>query len=159
MNELENDQLKQLDAKATIIYKFVTRYNDYIRSVHDYGTGEVVNMVEVHTLTFIEENPGVTVSKVALEWNRTKGAVSQVIKKLENRDFIYRKKEDGNAKNIHLYVTEKGKKLSQAHKAYDLQELIWADKILKAEFSLEEVDAFYKVMARYTKLLDDPREY
>ncbi|WP_260399874.1 helix-turn-helix domain-containing protein [Peribacillus simplex] len=49
-------------------------------------------MVEVHTLTVIEENPGITVTEVALEWNRTKGPVSQIITKLEKRSLIIRKK-------------------------------------------------------------------
>ncbi|MGW8427674.1 MarR family transcriptional regulator [Peribacillus simplex] len=74
-----NAKYYELDAKANIIYKFVMNYNDYIKTARDYGTGEIINMVEVHTLTVIEENPGITVTEVALEWNRTKSAVSKII--------------------------------------------------------------------------------
>ncbi|WP_076982523.1 MarR family transcriptional regulator [Bacillus siamensis] len=49
-------------------------------------------MVEVHTLSVIEENPGITVTEAALKRNRTRGAVSQIISKLEKRDLIIRKK-------------------------------------------------------------------
>ncbi|WP_076983037.1 MarR family transcriptional regulator [Bacillus siamensis] len=49
-------------------------------------------MVEVHTLTVTEENPGITVTEAALKRNRTRGAVSQIISKLEKRDLIIRKK-------------------------------------------------------------------
>jgi DNA-binding MarR family transcriptional regulator len=129
-------------------------YNDYIKTARDYGTGEIINMVEVHTLTLIEENPGITVTEVALEWNRTKGAVSQIITKLEKRDLIIRKKEAGNAKNVHLYVTDKGKLLSIAHKDYDIKELTRADKTLRNSFTTEEINVFYKVMQKYTELLD-----
>lgn len=163
MNDTENiiqrnAKYHELDAKANIIYKFVITYNDYIKTAHDYGTGEIINMVEVHTLTVIEENPGITVTEVALEWNRTKGAVSQIIAKLEKRGLIIRKKEDGNAKNVHLYVTERGELLSKAHKAYDIKELTWADKILHNSFTTEEIDAFYKVMQQYTEVLNLPRQ-
>ena len=162
MNDTENlvhinEKYHELDIKANIIYKFVMTYNDYIKAAHDYGTGEIINMVEVHTLTVIEENPGITVTKVALEWNRTKGAVSQIITKLENRGLIIRKKENGNAKNIHLYATEKGIILSKAHKAYDIKELTWSNKILHDNFTTEEIDVFYRIMNRYTELLDMPR--
>ncbi|WP_068504372.1 MarR family transcriptional regulator [Paenibacillus kribbensis] len=60
-------------------------YSDYIKATRDYGTGDHINMVEVHTLTMIEENPGITAAKLALEWNRTKGAASQIVIKLEQR--------------------------------------------------------------------------
>lgn len=148
----------ELDAKANIIYKFVMNYSDYIKSARDYGTGEIINMVEVHTLTVIEENPGITVTEVALEWNRTKGAVSQIISKLEKRGLIKRKKEVGNARIVHLYVTEKGNLLSKAHKEYDINELIWADKTLRKSFTSEEINVFYNVMQKYTELLDMPRK-
>jgi hypothetical protein len=75
MNDTENviqtnAKYHELDVKANIIYKFVMTYNDYIKTARDYGTGEIINMVEVQTLTVIEENPGITVTDVALEWNR-----------------------------------------------------------------------------------------
>jgi DNA-binding MarR family transcriptional regulator len=152
----KNAKYHELDAKANIIYKFVMKYNDYMKTARDYGTGEIINMMEVHTLTVIEENPGITVTEVALEWNRTKGAVSQILAKLEKRDLIIRKKEHGNAKNVHLYVTDKGEVLSKAHKNYDIKELTWAEKTLRKSFTTEEINLFYKVMQKYTELLDMP---
>ena len=147
------DKYNQLNIKANIIYKFVTTYNDYIKKPHDYGTGETINMAEVHILTLIEENPGITVTEVALEWNRTKGAISQTITKLENRGLIKRKKENNDAKSIHLYATEKGITLSQAHKTYDIKELTSTNEILSESFTLNQIDIFYKIMNQYTELL------
>ena len=60
-------------------------------------------MVEVHTLTIMEENPGIIVTEVALEWNHTKGDVSQTITKLENRGLIVRNKAENNAKK-YIYM-------------------------------------------------------
>lgn len=163
MNDTENKIQKntkyhELDEKANIIYKFVMTYSDYVKTARDYGTGDIINMVELHTLTVIEENPGITVTEVALEWNRTKGAVSQIIAKLEKRGFIIRKKDGNNARNVHLYATDKGELLSKAHKAYDIKELTWADKTLHNSFTTEEIDVFYKVMQKYTELFDIPRQ-
>nr|WP_315019611.1 MarR family transcriptional regulator [uncultured Aminipila sp.] len=156
---IQNDiKYHEMNAKASILYKFVMTYSDYIKTAHDYGTGETINMAEVHTLTAIEENPGITVTEVALEWNRTKGAVSQIIGKLEKRGLIIRKKEGSNAKTVHLYVTEKGKLLSNAHKAYDIKELAFTDKILHDSFSSEEINIFYNVMEKYIELMDMPYE-
>lgn len=149
-----NSEYHKMDEKAKVIYKFVMNYNDYIKTARDYGTGEIITMVEVHTLTLIEENPGITVTDVALKWNRTKGAVSQTITKLEKRGLIRRKKDVGNAKTVHLYVTDKGQLLSEAHKDYDIKEFTWTDKTLSKSFTNEEINTFYKVMQKYTELLD-----
>lgn len=153
-----NIKYHELDTKANIIYKFVMTYSDYMKTSRDYGTGDIINMVELHTLTVIEENPGITVTEVALEWNRTKGAVSQIIAKLEKRGFIIRKKEEGNSKNVHLYATDSGEILSKAHKAYDIKELTWAYETLHNNFTTEEIETFYNVMQQYTQLLNMPRK-
>ena len=60
--------------RAVVRYDFVEAYNQYMKIARDYGTGETINMVEVHTLTLIEEHPGIMAKDVASMWNRTKGA-------------------------------------------------------------------------------------
>ena len=52
-----------------------------------------------------------------------KGAISQTLAKLEKRGLILRKKKDGNARTVHLYVTDKGKELSEAHKNFDIEHM------------------------------------
>jgi DNA-binding MarR family transcriptional regulator len=139
--------------RAVVRYDFVEAYNQYMKIARDYGTGETINMVEVHTLTLIEEHPGIMAKDVASMWNRTKGAVSQTLAKLEKRGLIERRKENGNSKNVHIYVTHEGKKLSETHRAYDLKQLIWADKELLKDFDQNEVAVFYRVMEKYTALM------
>ena len=71
-----------LNERHNAIYQFVMRYNDYILSTHDYGEGIPMTMIEVHTLTYIEEHPGVTVTELAKYWGKTKGALSQTASRL-----------------------------------------------------------------------------
>ena len=147
------DQYQELNEKADIIYRFVSIYGDYIRMTHDYGTGEKINMAEVHTLTFIADNPGITVTKIAGMWNKTKGAVSQIVAKLEKKGLVEKKKEGNNGKNLHCYATQRGMALSDAHKEYDVAGLIAENKILGEIFTEEEMDAFYRVMEKYTEII------
>lgn len=154
---VEDTNFDELNYKANVIYRFVMTYSDYMKESRDYGTGDIINMVEIHTLTFVEENPGITVTEIATMWKRTKGASSQIVAKLEHKGLIERRKERNNAKNLHLYVTDQGLALSKAHKQYDVKELTWANQILHQEFSEQEINAFYKVMQRYTELMSLPR--
>ena len=128
-------------------------YNDYANEPRDYGTGEKVNMLSVHIMSNIEEHPGITVTELAQEWVRTKGAISQVIKSLDENGYIIKKKEGSNQKNVHLYPTSKGVELSLAHKLYDARNLKNTLDFFTQYCTEEELTAFYKVLGYYTVLL------
>ena len=54
-----------MNSSALELYEFVMRYNKYIYQARDYGNGDEIRMVEVHTLAMIEDNPGISVSELA----------------------------------------------------------------------------------------------
>ncbi|WP_195282533.1 MarR family winged helix-turn-helix transcriptional regulator [Harryflintia acetispora] len=152
-NKAEIDRIyAQLSQRADLVYSFVTVYNSYINELRDYGTGMLINMVEVHTLTMIADHPGITVSELSVMWSRTKGAVSQNVTRLEKKGLITRQRDEKNAKIVHLYVTEEGERLSTAHKMYDNMDIMQTQRDLLQSCSLEEVDSFYKVLKAYLQL-------
>lgn len=153
-NKNEIDKIyAQLSPRANELYHFVISYHEYMNKPRDYdGSGEFVSMPEIHILTMIADNAGITVSEIAKEWGTTKGAVSQTIKKLEDKELIYREKKDGNAKTVHIYPTEKGERLSTAHKLYDNADITQTQYELLKNCTLEELDIFYKVVHEYLKL-------
>ncbi|RGY96192.1 MarR family transcriptional regulator [Clostridium sp. AM58-1XD] len=149
------DLTKNLVVKADLLYKFVLLYSNYLSSSKDYGTGNMVSMVEVHTLTQIYDNPGITVTQLANYWRRTKSAVSQTVGKLESRGLITRTVSENNKKVYELYVTEEGRKLSAAHKAYDLVEISHTLEDLLKTCTYDEIDTFYKVLESYIHLFEE----
>ena len=116
----------------------------YYTELHDYGTGELYTSTEVHIVTRIEENPGITAAKIAELTCRTKSAVSQMISKLEAKGLIYREKDPCNGKQQFLFVTEKGKHLSLCHKAYDEASIPLNDLVEK--FGPDIVEQFASLM-------------
>ena len=149
-----DDLFSKLNEKADLVYKFVSLYSNFMSEKHDYGTGQLINMVEVHTLTAIDENPGITVSQLAEMWHRTNSALSQTATKLEKKGYIIRVKDPDNARNVRLFVTPSGKELSDAHKAYDMVDVTYTLKELTRMCSTEEVDHFFKVVGCYIQLLE-----
>lgn len=121
----------------------------------DYGTGEKFNPVEVHTLSYISDYPGISASEIARDWNRTKGAVSQIVKKLSSRGLISRCKREGNDKTICLYVTEKGEELDKAHRAYDTRNYERFLKLMEEQFSQETITDAFHVMEVWIELSKD----
>lgn len=145
----------ELSRNANRLYEFVMLYHAYLYEAKDYGNGDLIRMVEVHTLTMIEDHPGITVSALAKLWGRTKGTVSVNVTTLEQKGYIYRKKEGNNAKVVHLYATEKGIELSTLHKLYDNLDILQTQSELLKTCSHQEIDCFYKVLSAYRELFQD----
>lgn len=160
MNENDSKQLpenamvedKALMAKADALFRFVMLYYDFANEKKDYGTGECVSMVEAHTLMEIADHPGITVSFLAERANRTKGAISQTIKKLDHMEYITRQKTDSDQRIVGLYPTERGMRLHQAHREYDYAEMCSTFDELLEYCSQEELDAFFRVVNAYLKI-------
>lgn len=142
-------------AEADKMYEFIIKYSNSMNLPHDYGTGEKLNMIEAHLLTYIDDHPGVTPGQLAKLWIRSKGAISQQMKKLENRGLIEKRKQEGNNKTVYLYTTEQGREISMAHKIYDINDITSTLKILLQTCTMEEIAAFYKVIGAYVTLLDE----
>lgn len=154
-SKTEIDRLyAQVSVRADELYYFVNRFNEYINQPRDYdGSGEKFNMAEIHILTLVADQPGITASQILKQWGMTKGAISQNLKKLEKKELIYRQKGKSNAKTIHIYPTKRGEQLSIAHKSYDVTNITGTSHELLKRFTSEEIDIFYKVVHEYIKLI------
>lgn len=153
--ELSVDRLfRELNQRGELLYRFVMLYYSMMNTQRDYGTGDVLTTVEVHMLTQIEENPAITNAELAVLWLRSASAVSQTVTKLVKKGLVEKKKEKGNKKTVHLYVTEEGALLSLSHKKYDIADIMETLQILRKDCSSEEIDTFYKVLRNYLNILE-----
>lgn len=149
-----NETYTNLNNKYHKLYQFVMNYSEYIYSRHDYANNKVpLTMVEVHTLSYIEDHPGVTATELVAYWEKTKGAISQVLSKLEKTGLITKETTATNAKTKHLYITDKGVQISQTHKRFDIQDIQETMTKLNEQCSAEEINAFLKVIAIYNDML------
>ena len=85
-------------------------------------------------------------------WNRTLGAASKNVNKLQKKGYIVKKKLPGNNKNIHLYPTEEGQCLAELHKRYDKEENEKTLQKLMARHSKEELSDFKAVLESLIEL-------
>ena len=141
-----HEQYSQLIRRIT---DFTDRYQqlgiDRHKELHDYGTGELYTSTEVHMVTRIEENPGITAAKIAEITYRTKSAVSQMLTKLEAKGLIYKEKDPCNGKQQLLYVTPKGNHLSLCHKAYDEAQIGMPIQEVTDKFGIEAIENYLSI--------------
>lgn len=146
----ENEKHKKLPLPpytyADIQYRFASMFRESEKIQNDYGTGDLYTSLEVHTVTRIEDNPGITVTEIAEQTARTKGAVSQIITKLENKGLVRREKDPENPRRVCLFVTEEGLRLSQSHKQYDDTYMgQWLDQWI-ALYGYEAVESYFRII-------------
>ena len=148
MQEEEKKEMELSEYQRTdLIFDFVSTYYEHTNISRDYGTGESHSMTEVHMLTRIADHPGITVTEMSQRGNRTKSAISQVVKRLEEKGLVEKRKAADNGSRTLLYATEKGRQLSECHKAYDVEHGTAFDAMLVAEQGEEAVGQFYHVLA------------
>ncbi len=148
-----NQAYQVLNDRHNIIYEFVMRYNDYIYAEHDYGNGHPLTMIEVHTLTYIHDHPGSTVTELTAYWHKTKGAISQIVSRLEHLGLVEKTKKKDNGKNVYLYITDAGFQISCSHKLYDILDITKTLSKIQRECTPAEIDTFYKVLASYYRVI------
>lgn len=73
-----------------------------------YGTDVQLFPAEIHMITAIKEHEGIHVTGLAKLLNITKGAVSQVVIKLEQKELICKEKDITNQSRLILKLTSKG---------------------------------------------------
>lgn len=112
-----------------------------------------MSQMEIHILTYIADHPGVTATELVQYWGRTKGAISQTVKKLKHKKLVYTVQKEEDAKIQKLFATDEGVELSEAHKEYDIQNVTRTLLELKKDFTDEEIDVFYSIMRKYTEIL------
>ena len=145
---------RKITARANMLYEFVILYHNYIYGKHTYEA-ENCNMMQIHTLTFIDDCPGITATQLSKIWHKSKSAISQTIKKLIESGYVEKRYMENNEKTARLYVTEKGKRLSSVHKAYDIADIRQTTAYLIEQCSEADLEAFYRIVEQYTKLLKE----
>lgn len=126
------------------LYKSIMLLRKYEGKPRHYGIDQTLYMTEMHVLSNIFANEGTTVTDLALETERTKSAVSQIVNKLENKCLIIKLRSEAYHKEVNLYMTEKGKQACRYHEALDKKRY---RKILANldDYTVEEFERFIKL--------------
>lgn len=78
------------------------------RKTRRYGTDEQLFEAEIHMIKSIKENEGIHVTGLAELLGVTKGAVSQIIMKLQKKGMIIKDTDPRNLSRLVLKLTQKG---------------------------------------------------
>lgn len=125
--------------------RVVNRFKALEKHPMDFGTKHKLYHSERHMLDKIGENPGMNVTEFATRAGVTKGAVSQVLSKLEKKGFVQRYRNRGNNKEILISLTDSGKTIFEKRKKLNQEVHNQLAKEL-SKYSRNNVESFISLL-------------
>lgn len=117
---------------VTIVHKAAFIDNQPV----DLGDG-LLSAAEIHLIDMAGIFPSAHISELAVRLGVTKGAVSQMVQKLEKKGYLTRTKEGDNRKNICLQLTRSGRTAfywhQELHRSVDVQILSLLNNLEEGE--------------------------
>lgn len=106
--------------------RVLLKFLELDRRTRRYGTDVQLFSAEIHMIKAIKENEGIHVTGLAGILGVTKGAVSQIIGKLEKKGMIMKERDADNQSRLMLKLTPKGETAHINHEKYhqDFDDLV-----------------------------------
>ena len=132
-----------------VVYKFF----EIDRRTRYYGTDVPLFPSEIHMINKIKQNEGIHVTGLANILNVTKGAVSQIIMKLEKKGLIQKEKDSNNQSRLVLKLTAKGETAYHNHEEFHKKIEVMVNEIV-IDASKEEIKFFKDVLITLEERLE-----
>ena len=118
-----NMKFKNKTKMSYTFLRIVAKISELDKKIRYYGTDHPLYEAEIHMIKSIKENEGIHVTGLADMLGVTKGAVSQIIMKLEHKDMIIKDTDPRNLSRLVLRLTSKGETAylhhEKLHQKYD----------------------------------------
>jgi len=103
--------LKQLWKEQDTAFELMTEYDSL---PHYYGS-DVLYQAEAYIVHEIGNTPQITVTELSEKLNKTKSAVSQMVKRLIDKGLVEQARDTENRRIYHLTLTKDGEKVYNDH--------------------------------------------
>ena len=138
---------------AELFIRMVNKYNSLEKIPARHGTRHNLYHSERHMLDKIGDNTGMNVTEFAAAAGVTKGAISQLVTKLEKKGIVRRYKKSTNDKEVFLELTKTGQEVYRHHKEINKQTIIPLDEEL-SKHSDEKVEFLLNMFKWFDDYLD-----
>ncbi len=129
-------------------YRIINKYNQKTKAAKYYGTDDLLYPAEVHMIEIIGSHKSITTTKLAQVLGITKGAVSQVTRKLSEKNMIVKEPSMEKNNEVLISLTEKGQVVFEYHQNMHKDMLQKLDLIMNdlPEESKDTMDRMIRVI-------------
>ena len=108
--------MKDYRELAWLMERTIHKYNQYEKKPQKYCADVMLTQPEIHTVAVIGDNEGISVTELAKVRGITKGAASQMIYRLEDKELVEKRISPESDSKLNLYLTKKGRKARDEHR-------------------------------------------
>jgi len=137
--------------------RLVTIYNAMEKHPLSFGTHYKFYHSERHMLDIVGNNRKMNISEFARHSGVTKGAVSQIVSKLENKGALRRYNEKGNDKEVFIELTGTGKEIYEHHRKTNDRTVEELERWLR-NYSDDTVESLLDIFKWLEGYLDEGRK-
>lgn len=146
--------LKEVGHRPGALF-FFNQLLEHYNSTHLEHEDTYLTVTETYVLIYIISKPGITASELVWLTGKSKGYISQTVRKLRQLDYVVQKRDKTTPKFIALYATESGVAFRDQYVRLDEQDSSHILQSLLERCTKEEIASFYKVVGVYSDILRD----
>ena len=109
---MEKEELFELFEQ---VFEISNKVAEMDRVPHDFGVDELLTRSEIHLVATIAEEEDKSVTELARIKGVTKGAVSQMLARLEKKGLIEKRTDPENNSRAMIRLTPKGRQANEGH--------------------------------------------
>jgi DNA-binding MarR family transcriptional regulator len=119
---------EELHSIIDLFTRILHLYSVIDKKPKDFGTGDLLYVSEIHAIHYISGNPEINMTQLAEISGVTKGAISQIVKRLVRKQYIalYKAK---NKKEVNLRLSDKGYIINQQYEEFEKERFVFAEKL------------------------------
>jgi DNA-binding MarR family transcriptional regulator len=129
---------EELHAIIDLFTRILHVYSVIDKKPRDFGGGDRLYVSEIHAIHAIGSNPEINLTQLSELLGVTRGAVSQMVKRLVNKRYIARYKVKNN-KEVNLRLSDKGYMIFQQYEQFEKERYVFAVRLYERA-SKEEID-------------------
>ena len=141
-------------ANGVVVNRIRSSWIELFKFYNDQASKEGGTLSMAFVLLTINEKYGTPVTKIAPRMNMEPNSLSRLLKSLEEKGFISKRKDLFDKRKVYICLTKSGLKLRDkaSKKLFDLE------KIIKSKISNTELTSFFNVLNHISEILESEKK-
>ena len=141
-------------ASGVVVNRIRSSWIELFKFYNDQASKEGGTLSMAFVLLTINEKYGTPVTKIAPRMNMEPNSLSRLLKSLEEKGFISKRKDLSDKRKVYICLTKSGLKLRDKAS----EKLFALEKIIKSKISNTELTSFFNVLDHISDILESEKK-
>ena len=141
-------------ASGVVVNRIRSSWIELFKFYNDQASKEGGTLSMAFVLLTVNEKYGTPVTKIAPRMNMEPNSLSRLLKSLEEKGFISKRKDLSDKRKVYICLTKSGLKLRDKAS----EKLFALEKIIKSKISNTELTSFFNVLDYISEILESEKK-